>query len=1119
MSTPVSSSSGGRKRVVASPHKAQELKLRLTSVDTITNGLYGIGLMSPVADFTSSTPSQLQPLTPELNGRHSIGTGTNAWSQSTNLLSNSVRNASCHNNSTAMAKAPPALDIVSPAATNRYSVSGNGRSWLPDLATRKDVQMNSVDVSTERCALSPSLTGGGRSLAFTPTFETSNNNTLSITPPRTSTSTTGDGATASTATPPPPNAPRSYSKRTGGSRDSVPLPRSSLGSSQRPSVGSGNAESPTHRSAPAEESRQSVDLIAVARTEDAPVECDVAYASLSLSEYNASGGVGPRHSTRTQMAATAAVSSSTPPSTPRTPALLQNGRSAQTSSILATSTQGNTSMTTTAALTPTVSSQHSSSNRSRDGGHAKSLRAPRLTSHLFLDNDAPDCLAPTSGLQSPALFDAKHHGRLRSSRGSSEGRVSISTESSQAAVSPVFGASRPNALNFARGELIGKGSFGAVYRGMQRNTNRIICMKEIRLPGIVEEMGRLQASSMVAEDASPRSAPSTPPPQPVAADAKEKGTLLKQIETVKRELDLLKQLSHPNIVKYLNDEVVDGYLRIYMEYVSGGSVASAIKTYGSFAEPQAAALCYQLLQGLVYLHSRGIVHRDLKGDNLLLETSSELKIADFGTAKSIIASATMTANIVGTAYFMAPEVLRPDSVVGTPADIWSTGCCVIEMLTGKPPLSDIPNQYSVMMAIAGSPQVPLDKYIPADNTWSSEVLDFIKQCLRVNPASRPTAQELLQHPWITKYCDDEVMRKAAMSATATTSPTPPVERLVQPQASAGTVPTSPDAVVTTSTPDFAGRRSTPSASPLPRSRRNSISSATPREKKSKRDKRAAALGNTGTSSSSSSTLRRHHSRDSASENNNNSSNNSNNVRNGGGGGGSRDRRGSANVKEAMNLTPSPPPMIGVYRVGEEATAPIPVNLHPMASTHFSVNSGTSTHSTQMKASGTEGGSRTCFSVKDDERQTSFSYDGLLPTPSRWAQLTAQVSGSFLPAIHGTTSASGAAAPANSFDGLRGTRYARHLNVGGSRDETRVYHYPNEDDLLMSRESTRLGKDFFGDGHDYNNDVADGTVRYGSTTRIVLPETGLEHGVYSTLDCLTAPPAAEDPPSRRAGRGN
>ncbi|KAG5509467.1 hypothetical protein JKF63_06777 [Porcisia hertigi] len=436
------------------------------------------------------------------------------------------------------------------------------------------------------------------------------------------------------------------------------------------------------------------------------------------------------------------------------------------------------------------------SNRSQDGAGVQ-VRTPRLASHLFLD-DGPvvDSVWPPASLQSPAVRDGKRRNGLRNATDrlsvaaldqsrtplcSVEGPVSLSEESyALTGLSLSSDMSRPTAANFVRGELIGKGSYGAVYRGMLRNNNRIIAMKEIRLPDAMEQQIR-QSEKLPPPVSLPADSTLSPVLQ-ASSSLKEKRSLAREVDAVRRELRLLKQLRHPNIVSYLNDEVVDGTLRIYMEYVSGGSVTAALKSYGSFEEPQAAALCFQLLQGLAYMHRNGIIHRDLKGDNLLLETSSQLKIADLGTAKNISSTTTMTASIVGTAYFMAPEVLHPDvAAVGTAADIWSVACCVIEMLTGKPPLSELPNQFTVMMAIGGSAAVPLDKYIPSPNTWSKEVLDFISQCLRVNPADRPTANDLLHHSWFAKLLNvTHVPSVESTSATLNSFPTPTVPSIERP---------------------------------------------------------------------------------------------------------------------------------------------------------------------------------------------------------------------------------------------------------------------------------------------------------------------------------------------------
>ncbi|CUG89331.1 protein kinase, putative [Bodo saltans] len=211
--------------------------------------------------------------------------------------------------------------------------------------------------------------------------------------------------------------------------------------------------------------------------------------------------------------------------------------------------------------------------------------------------------------------------------------------------------------------VIGKGSFGVVYQAMNLDTNHIIACKEICL---------------VNKGANAHS----------SAD---------QVKQIKQELAMLKQLDHPNIVKCLGEDCDDKFLRIYMEYVTGGSISSILKMFGSLQEKQAAIFTHQMLEGLLYLHAKNICHRDLKGDNLLIDTRGVLKLADFGTAKELASQATST--VAGTAYFMAPEVIQGVGH-GVEADVWSVGCCVIEMITGKPPFFHLKNQYAIMMHVA-----------------------------------------------------------------------------------------------------------------------------------------------------------------------------------------------------------------------------------------------------------------------------------------------------------------------------------------------------------------------------------------------------------------------------------
>jgi hypothetical protein len=263
--------------------------------------------------------------------------------------------------------------------------------------------------------------------------------------------------------------------------------------------------------------------------------------------------------------------------------------------------------------------------------------------------------------------------------------------------------SRPKHIALGRKELLGKGTFGMVYRAMDLDTNRIIAVKEITI------------------------APGSMKPE--------------QLDTIRREIAILQKLDHPNIVQCLGEHW-DGHqhLRIFMEYVAGGTISALIRSFGPLSEPQASRYTAQMLRGLSYLHAKRIAHRDLKGDNLLVDVDGGLKLADFGTAKEL---ATRSKSVAGTAYFMAPEVIRGVGH-GIEADVWSAGCCVVEMLQGKPPFSHFSNQYAIMMHIA---ELKVGDF-PVPPNLSESCCNFLQKCFEPNPDARATIDDLLNHDWI-----------------------------------------------------------------------------------------------------------------------------------------------------------------------------------------------------------------------------------------------------------------------------------------------------------------------------------------------------------------------------------
>ncbi|CAE6534159.1 unnamed protein product [Rhizoctonia solani] len=266
-------------------------------------------------------------------------------------------------------------------------------------------------------------------------------------------------------------------------------------------------------------------------------------------------------------------------------------------------------------------------------------------------------------------------------------------------------------IKWIKGALIGSGSFGSVYLGMDAVQGLLMAVKQVELP----------TGSSTNEE--------------------RKKSMLTALE---REIELLKQLQHENIVQYLDSSIDTHHLNIFLEYVPGGSVATLLRNYGAFEEPLARNWVRQILQGLNYLHEREIIHRDIKGGNILVDNKGGIKISDFGISKKVednlLGSRIHRPSLQGSVFWMAPEVVKQTSYTYK-ADIWSVGCLVVEMLTGQHPWA----QLSQMQAIfkIGSLARPT---IPPD--ISPEAEDFLNKTFELDYNIRPTAAELLNHPWV-----------------------------------------------------------------------------------------------------------------------------------------------------------------------------------------------------------------------------------------------------------------------------------------------------------------------------------------------------------------------------------
>ncbi|CAL5377615.1 unnamed protein product [Camellia sinensis] len=218
------------------------------------------------------------------------------------------------------------------------------------------------------------------------------------------------------------------------------------------------------------------------------------------------------------------------------------------------------------------------------------------------------------------------------------------------------------------------------------------------------------------------------------------------IRELEEEVNLLENLSHPNIIRYLGTTREEASLNILLEIVPGGSITSLLGKFGSFPEFVIRMYTKQLLLGVEYLHKNGIMHRDIKGANILVDNKGCIKLADFGESKKVVELATVIGakSMKGTPYWMAPEVILQTGHSFS-VDIWSVGCTVIEMATGKPHWSQQHQEVAALLHI-----VITKSYPPIPEHLSAEAIDFLLKCLQKEPNLRPAASELLQHPFVTR---------------------------------------------------------------------------------------------------------------------------------------------------------------------------------------------------------------------------------------------------------------------------------------------------------------------------------------------------------------------------------
>lgn len=278
-------------------------------------------------------------------------------------------------------------------------------------------------------------------------------------------------------------------------------------------------------------------------------------------------------------------------------------------------------------------------------------------------------------------------------------------------------------LRWVRGETIGRGTMGTVFQAMDPVQGSVFAVKEV----VFQE------------------------------DNEEDLAFRKQLQT---ELEIVKEVQHLRVVSYKGHDYFDGCLFIYMEIMHGGSLATVLKQFGALDVDMIQVYTQQLLEGLTHLHSQKppVLHRDIKGANILVGTDGSVKLSDFGCSKRTME--TMAHTLKGSIPWMAPEVIA-NTGYGRRADIWSLGCVLIEMASASSPWGKLDNPMAAMFRISMGKEGPPMPEVQGPEALARSCIDFIRQCVQRDKQKRPYAEQLQVHDFVkdleVKDCDQLCM--------------------------------------------------------------------------------------------------------------------------------------------------------------------------------------------------------------------------------------------------------------------------------------------------------------------------------------------------------------------------